>query len=127
MNLREFRLLTDENIDPEVVSFLRGQGFDVRDVCESGLQGSIDVDLLQLAFNENRVVVTHDSDFGTLAILGGQSTVGIFYVRPGHINSAFTINTIQLVLDAKAEVQPPFILVAKRTVNTVTIRIRHLS
>jgi hypothetical protein len=38
VKLREFGLLTDENIDPVVLSHLRTIGFDVLDVCESGLQ-----------------------------------------------------------------------------------------
>lgn len=49
MKLRDFGLLTDENLDPDVVAFLRRQGFDVSDVCEDGLQGSTDVALLQRA------------------------------------------------------------------------------
>ena len=36
MKLRDFGLLTDENLDPDVVAFLRRQGFDVSDVCEDG-------------------------------------------------------------------------------------------
>ena len=35
MKLRDFGLLTDENLDPDVVAFLRRQGFDVSDVCEN--------------------------------------------------------------------------------------------
>jgi predicted nuclease of predicted toxin-antitoxin system len=77
VKLREFGLLTDENIDPAVVSHLRTIGFDVLDVCESGLQGSSDVDLLRRAVGERRVVVTHDADFGTLAILQGEPIVGL--------------------------------------------------
>ena len=46
MKLRDFPLLTDENLDPNVVAHLRQVGFDVLDVIEAGLQGSKDVDLL---------------------------------------------------------------------------------
>lgn len=38
MTIREFQFLTDENIDEEVVDFLRGEGFDVFDIKEEGLQ-----------------------------------------------------------------------------------------
>ena len=34
MKLRDFGLLTDENLDPDVVAFLWRQGFDVSDVGE---------------------------------------------------------------------------------------------
>ena len=126
MKLHDFPLLTDENIDPAVVAHLRHLGFDVLDVMASGLQGSADVDLSRLATAQGRVVVTHDADFGTLAIHQNEPLVGLVYLRPGHIDPQFTIATVQTVLNNDPDVAPPFVLVAKRTGNTVTIRIRHL-
>lgn len=67
--MRGFPLLTDENIDPDVVAGLRRLGFDVLDVVESGRAGVGDVELLRWAVSQGRVIVTHDADFGTLAIL----------------------------------------------------------
>lgn len=126
MKLRDFGLLTDENLDPDVVAFLRRQGFDVSDVCEDGLQGSTDVALLQRAVAANRVVVTHDPDFGTLAILQKEPVVGILFLRPGHIDPQFTIETLQSVLSANPDVTPPFVIVARRKGIKVTIRVRLL-
>lgn len=71
MKLPEFGLLTDENINPIVAAELRAMGFDVFDVCENGLFGSEDTVLLSRARADGRVVVTHDSDFGTLAVAHG--------------------------------------------------------
>lgn len=65
--LSDYTFLTDENIDPELVSFLRENGFNVFDVKENQLFGSSDETLLELAFKNNKVIVTRDSDFGTLA------------------------------------------------------------
>ena len=126
MKLLEFPLLTDENIDPEVVAHFRQLGFDVLDVVEGGMQGSADVDLLQLAAVGGRVVVTHDADCGTLAIHQNEPLVGVVFLRPGHIDSKFTIETVQTLASTNPDVYPPFVLVAKRTGNNVTIRIRHL-
>ncbi len=36
------RLLTDENIDPQVIAHLRHAGFDVLDIFSAGLQGRPD-------------------------------------------------------------------------------------
>lgn len=126
MKLRDFPLLTDENLDPDVVAHLRQVGFDVVDVVESNLQGSADVDLMRLAYAQGRVIVTHDADFGTLAIHQNEPLVGIFYLRPGHIDAQFTIALLTAVLSNDPDVSAPFVLVAKRTANTVTIRVRHL-
>ncbi len=124
MKLREFGLLTDENLDPEVVRWLRQTGFNVWDVCEQALQGSTDLQLLKLAVAANRLVVTHDSDFGTLAVLQCEPLVGLVFLRPGHIDPQFTIETMQTVLALDPDLAPPFVLVAKRTESAITVRVR---
>ena len=126
MKLRNFPLLTGENLDPAVVAYPRQVGFDVLDVLEQGLQGSTDVDLLRLATSQGRLVITHDADFGTLAILQKEPLIGIVYLRPAHISPQFTIATIQAALSVDPDLSPPFILVAKRKGSRVTIRVRML-
>ncbi len=71
MKLRDFPLLTDENISPIVVEYLRNEGFDVLDVTENGWQGDSDFEQLNRAYSEGRIAVTHDGDFGSLAVLNG--------------------------------------------------------
>lgn len=126
MKLRDFPLLTDENVDPDVVAHLRRLGFDVLDTMQSGRQGSSDLDLLQGAADQGRIIVTHDADFGTLAVHQNHPLVGVIYLRPGHIDPSFTIATLDAVLQTDPDLRPPFVLVAKRLGNTVTMRIRHL-
>lgn len=127
MKLRDFGLLTDENLDPDVVAWLKQTGFDVYDVCEQALQGSDDLHLLQLAVAANRLIVTHDKDFGTLAILQGEPAIGVIYLRPGGIDPQETIETLQGILQPDPDVTPPFILVAKRSDAVVSIRIRQIT
>jgi hypothetical protein len=62
--------LTDENIHPDVVAHLRARGLDVSDVREQGWYGRSDEELLREAHRAGRIVLTHDGDFGTLALLG---------------------------------------------------------
>lgn len=124
MKLRDFGLLTEENLDPEVVQWLEDAGFGVLDVCRAGLQGTSDAELMRRAFSENRIIVTHDADFGTLAVLQGEPVVGVIFLRPGHINPAFMIGTLSSLLSADPDVIPPFLLVARRVGDIVTVRIR---
>ena len=126
MKLRDFRLLTDENIHSDVVQFLRSEGSDVLDVREESLHGTPDINLLRRAVSESRVVLTHDSDFGTLAIFGGEAVVGIVYLRPGHIDPQFTIDSVVALFREELDLTPPFIVVARRTGSHVTIRLRTL-
>ena len=83
MKLRQLPLLTDENVDPDVVAGLRRLGFDVLDVVESGRAGAGDVELLREATSRGRVVLTHDADFGTLAILQKEPLVGLIFLGGG--------------------------------------------
>jgi predicted nuclease of predicted toxin-antitoxin system len=126
VRLSDFGLLTDENIHPVVVAELRAMGFDVYDVRKNGLFGRDDSALLQLAQSQGRAVVTHDRDFGTLTVARLEPFVGIIYLRPGHIDPQFTIESLRLVVAQDVELLPPFIVVAKRTANSVTIRVRNL-
>jgi predicted nuclease of predicted toxin-antitoxin system len=106
LKLREFPLLADESIDADVVAFLRQAGFDVIDVFAAGLRGHTDVDLLRFAMGQGRVIVTHDADFGTLAIHQNEPLVGLLYLRPGHIDAQFTIATVQAVLNHDPDLDP---------------------
>jgi predicted nuclease of predicted toxin-antitoxin system len=60
------RLLTDENVHPEVVAFLRERGCHVLDVKEQERVGTTDRELVRLAVEEQRTILTHDRDFGRL-------------------------------------------------------------
>ena len=126
MKLLESAFFTDENIRRDVVLNLREQGLDVLDTCEQNLQGSPDIDLIRLAFASGRVIITHDNDFGTLAVLAGEPIIGIVYIRPGHIDANFTIDTLAAVLNEGFELSPPFILVAHRKNSHVSMRLRTL-
>ena len=125
MKALDFPLLADENVHPDVILFLREAGLDVESISEQGKYGLPDTQVLQQATESDRVVLTHDSDFGGLALMGAQF-IGIVYIRPGHIRTDFTVKTLQAVRDNAPEVTPPFILVAERTGDTVKIRVRQL-
>lgn len=126
MNLAEYPFLADENIHPDVIDHLRDSGFDLLSVVEAGLIGSSDEKVLQFAFEAGRIVLTHDSDFGTLALAYQQPIIGILYIRPGHIQPSFTIDSLAAILDRTYEITPPFIIVGTRQGQRVHIRARQL-
>jgi predicted nuclease of predicted toxin-antitoxin system len=125
MKALDFPLLVDENVHPDVIVFLREAGLDVESVSEQGQFGLPDTQVLQQATEAGRAVLTHDSDFGGLALMGAEF-IGIVYIRPGHIHADFTIKTINAIRDNAPDVTPPFILVAERAGDTVKIRVRQL-
>lgn len=126
MKLFDHPFFADENLHPDVVYYLREQGQDVLSVREEGLAGQSDSAVLNFAYQSKRVVLTHDSDFGALAIVRQEPVTGIVYLRPGHIQPAFTIQTLAAIKEQVIEVNPPFLVTAVRKGQTVHIRVRQL-
>ena len=126
MQLFDFPLLADENIHPEVIQSLRQQGCDILSVYEAELVGRSDTAVLRAAHQSGRIVISHDSDFGALTLAQNEPFTGIIFLRPGHISANFTIQTLQTLAERQIDVQPPFIIVAVRTQQTVRIRVRQL-
>lgn len=60
------KFLADMGISPRVVEELRQKGHDAVHLAEQGLHRMVDGDILQKARQENRVLLTHDLDFGEL-------------------------------------------------------------
>jgi predicted nuclease of predicted toxin-antitoxin system len=121
-----FPLLADENVQPDAIAALIGRGKDVRSVHDEGLTGQPDSVILRRSHELGRVVVTHDSDFGRLAVLAREAFVGIIYLRPGHIAASFVLETLDAIERGATDVEPPFILVAERREGRVRIRVRSL-
>ncbi len=126
MKLVDFGLLADENIHPEVVAFLRQQGLDVIAAREQALIGASDVALIKAATGQDRLILTHDRDFGRLAVAALKPITGIIFLRPGHIDPSFTIGSLRALLDTELALDPPFVLVAERLKSELRIRLRKL-
>jgi len=120
----DFPLLSDENIHRDVVAGLRSRGRDVVTVVEGGMAGQPDIDILRAARNDGRTILTHDSDFGDLAIRQGEPWSGIIHLRPGHISSDAVLSTLDALGDVELRVGFPFLLVAARRGFDVKIRLR---
>jgi predicted nuclease of predicted toxin-antitoxin system len=75
------RWIVNENVASTVIRTLRERGHDVLSVKES-LRGTGDPDILARAQAEDRVVVTHDKDFGELAFrFGLPASSGVILLR----------------------------------------------
>ena len=122
----QFPLLLDENIHPAVARLLSERGCAVTTASEAGLLGAPDVAVLAFALDHGQVVVTHDSDFGTLAVRTGRALIGVVYLRPGHIDPHVVLGMLDAVDAVDVEPAPPFIVVAVRKDGGVRVRVREL-
>lgn len=66
MTFTDFSFIADENIDPEIINFLRSQSMKVNSLLELDLIGSSDKEILQHALKSKDIILTQDSDFGSL-------------------------------------------------------------
>ncbi|QTA91258.1 DUF5615 family PIN-like protein [Desulfonema magnum] len=120
MKFRSLKMLADENISPRVVSFLREKGTDVADAKERKWHGREDEYLLEKAYSESRFILTHDSEFGTLAINEGKKCYGIIYLRLRNSKVPNVIRALGNLLSLETEFQAGSLIV----VDNARIRIR---
>jgi predicted nuclease of predicted toxin-antitoxin system len=114
-------LLADANVAVEVVAFLRAAGVDVATVAEEGLTGRIDDEILAASVRMDRFVLTHDADFGRLAIAEGSPYRGILYLRPGDDPPEVVIAGLKALVARETEWRMPMIAVYRAG----RLRIRH--
>lgn len=70
MNLEHrLRFLVDNALSPEVARALTDEGHDAVHVRDLDLQAAADEELFELAATEERIIVSADTDFGTLLAL----------------------------------------------------------
>ena len=72
--------LADESCDFAVVRALRDEGHDVLAVAEAA-RGAKDPEVVRLARDEGRVLLTEDKDFGWYVYVAGERGVGVVPVR----------------------------------------------
>jgi len=120
MKFRSLKMLADENVSPRVVTFLREKGIDVADAKERKWYGKEDEYLLERAYSENRFILTHDSDFGTLAINEGKDSYGIIYMRLRNSKVSNVIRVIENILSLETEFPQGSLIVA----DNARIRVR---
>ena len=115
MIIKKIRILSDENISPKVIAFLRESGIDVLDSKEQNWFGKEDDELLHIANKEKRFVLTHDSDFGTLAIYEGKKYFGIIYIRVKNQHPQNVIRVCQQLLNLKTEIKQGTLIVVEES------------
>ena len=93
------RILADENIAGRSISRLRGHGYDVLSVKEA-YPSAADLNLLELATGEARVLITYDTDFGEsvhrdlIPAPYGVLLFRLYEHLPGAVKAEFVANSV---------------------------------
>ena len=108
-------LVADMNIAVAIIQFLREQGVDVVAGREENWHRYEDRVILRKAHEMNRFVLTHDSDFGELAVSENQPITGIIHLRPGPGNLPIeeVIADLKNLLNTEIDWTPPLIVVCR--------------
>ena len=116
------KFVADECCDGGLVRALRADGHDVLFAAES-LAGAPDDDVLSVAFEEQRLLVTEDRDFGELVYRLMLPTHGVVYLRFDVENRAAKVPRLRWLLGEPAEKLPGSFAV----LETDRVRLRPLA
>ena len=93
------KFLADMGISPGSVLFLRHLGHDAVHLHELGLDRLPDPQILKMARDEDRVVLTHDLDFGDLMAASGDVLPSVVIFRLRNMGPLNVNRYLQSVLD----------------------------
>jgi predicted nuclease of predicted toxin-antitoxin system len=96
-------LFADECVAAEIVQELRAYGLDVTYAKEVCRRGSPDPEVLRMATDGGRVLITHDLGFGELAVRQGQPATGVIilslYALPTGVRERYAAEQIRALGD----------------------------
>lgn len=75
------KFLLDENMPPSLAAMLVGLGHEARHVFDIGYNNTPDFKIAAFAAVSGEALITHDTDFGTLLALSGESRPSVILFR----------------------------------------------
>ena len=117
------RLLLDQCVPAGATARLRVAGWDAVHATELGLERARDVELLEVAARDGRVIVTFDYDFSQLLALSGKTRPAVVHFRREFdSNEKFAAALISVLEVARIELSVGCVV----SVDETAVRIRRL-
>jgi predicted nuclease of predicted toxin-antitoxin system len=83
------RFLVDENLPRRLTDLLRGNGHEAEHVGDLGLESASDPEILEKARDDERILISADTDFGTLLAESHAELPSIILIRRTSNRRAF--------------------------------------
>jgi predicted nuclease of predicted toxin-antitoxin system len=113
------RFLVDECTGPAVAQWLRLQNHDVVSVFDE-IRGADDRAVIQKAFEQNRILITNDKDFGELVFREKKPHKGVILLRLEDERAANKIAVLQRLLEKYEKSLPRNFIVVTETNVRIT-------
>lgn len=96
------RFLADMGVSHRVIEWLHGAGHDAVHLRDEGLQRLPNGDIFQKGFDEQRIVLTFDLDFGEILAGSAGKIVSVILFRLHNTGSEHVMERLQTVLEQSA-------------------------
>jgi len=113
------RFLVDECTGPGVAKWLRMQNHDVISVYDE-IRGADDRDVIQKAFEQDRILITNDKDFAELVFREKKPHKGIILLRLENERTANKISVLKHLLEKYQKSIPGSFIVVTETNVRIT-------
>lgn len=94
------KFLVDESIEFRIAEFLREKNFDTLAITED-FPSISDIEVLNLAYKQKRVLITNDLGFGQLVFKEKQKSCGVILIRMPKSKVEEKIHKLRFILKSK--------------------------